>query len=89
MLKKKRDYFRRKVVRVRNKAHVPRALCTFPVGKTEDQARTLHARVLLEGPAQLQGGRGGHAGPLRLDGRAGEWWCGESSARMKDGEKSL
>ena len=59
------------MVRVRNKAHVPGALCTFPVGKTEDQARTLDARVLLEGPAQLQGRRG-HADPFHLDGRAGE-----------------
>jgi len=40
----------------------------------------------MEGPAQLQG-RGG--GPLHLDGRAGEWWCGESTMQMRDGEKFL
>ena len=75
------------MVRVRKEDCVPRALCMFPVGKIEDPGKALlDPWVLMEGPVQLQG-RGG--GPLHLDGRAGEWWGGESTVQMRDGQEFL
>ena len=67
---------------------VSQELCARSLwGKLRTQGRPLlDPWVLMEGPAQLQG-RGG--GPLHLDVRAGEWWCGESIVQMRDGEKFL
>lgn len=65
---------------VRNEDQVPRALVHVPCGEIlRPRKALLWIPVLMEGPVQLQG-RGG--GPLHLDGRAGEWWGGESTVQM-------